>query len=243
MQLPVDAAARIGDFAALTGRTIDGTEDANRDHDGGHRLHHRAGGFRRPAVARRAGAIGTGRIAIRRIAIRRIAVGRTAISGDRFLGATPLDGPHDAAVAHAPAGPSASEPRASEPRRRLSALRSGAECRARLHRDLRAGIPPQRHGHHPAHALPLATRLTSPAVFRILNPDRCPERIARRRVLQPIGDFCAHESRRRRRHVAAATTDVARHSFRIHIGKPSLAACFGSIGMRCAKASRIHHPV
>ena len=43
--------------------------------------------------------------------------------------------------------------------RRLSALQSRPQCGARLHRDLCAGIPAERHGDHAAHELLLAARL------------------------------------------------------------------------------------
>ena len=43
--------------------------------------------------------------------------------------------------------------------RRLSALQSRPQRGARLHRDLCAGIPAERHGDHPAHELLLAARL------------------------------------------------------------------------------------
>ena len=45
--------------------------------------------------------------------------------------------------------------------RRLSALQPRPQCRARLHRDLCAGVPAERHGDHPAHELLLAARLDS----------------------------------------------------------------------------------
>ena len=46
--------------------------------------------------------------------------------------------------------------------RRLSALQPRPQRRARLHRDLRAGVPAERHGDHPAHELLLAARLDLP---------------------------------------------------------------------------------
>jgi hypothetical protein len=49
--------------------------------------------------------------------------------------------------------------------RRLPALQPRPQRRARLHRALRAGVPAERHGDHPAHELPLAARL-EPFPFR-----------------------------------------------------------------------------
>ena len=45
--------------------------------------------------------------------------------------------------------------------RRLPALQPRPQRRARLHRALRAGVPAERHGDHPAHELLLAARLES----------------------------------------------------------------------------------
>ena len=87
--------------------------------------------------------------------------------------------------------PAAAPPRADLPAgavgaRCLSALQSGTECGAQLHRDLCAGIPAERHGDHAAHELLLAARLAPRAgadqTRAIASSPTCQKRLTARAV-------------------------------------------------------------
>src|SRR5664279_5675213 len=91
-----------------------------------------------------------------------------AALGDRCIGAAPYQ-----AAADAPARVSALR---TGTRRRLSPVLSRPQCGAGLHRNLRAGIPAERHADRAPHELLLASRLIWPDVS-----GGAPRRSARRR--------------------------------------------------------------
>lgn len=96
-------------------------------------------------------------------------------SRDRCIGTAPSPAPPRADL---PAGPVGT--------RCLSALQSRAECGPQLHRDLRAGKPAKRPGHHAAHELLLAARLEkSSACARRRSSQRKPQSRPRHRPARP----------------------------------------------------------